>query len=55
MRLLSDDDDEVTPAAGPSTSEQPAWMRSLLERCSEWLDQLPAVSCCDHFKSLALN
>jgi dynein heavy chain 1, cytosolic len=46
MRMLADDDDEVTPVAGPSkgqTSQQPAWMRTLLERCREWLSQLPAV------------
>ncbi|KAI0762764.1 dynein heavy chain protein 1 [Fomes fomentarius] len=45
MRMLADDDDEATPAAGPSgqgTSQQPAWMRNLHERCREWLQQLPA-------------
>jgi dynein heavy chain 1, cytosolic len=45
MRMLADDDDEVlsTTAAKSQTSQQPAWMRTLLERCREWLDQLPAV------------
>lgn len=47
MRMLSDDDDdEVTPSAGPSkgqSSQQPAWMRNLLDRCREWLSQLPSV------------
>ncbi|KAI0047641.1 dynein heavy chain protein 1 [Auriscalpium vulgare] len=45
MRTLSDDDDEATPAAGPSkgtTSSQPAWMRALYDRCREWLGQLPS-------------
>ncbi|KAJ7596607.1 dynein heavy chain protein 1 [Mycena floridula] len=42
MRLLADDDDESTPAASSgSGSQQPAWMRSLLDRCREWLTQLP--------------
>ncbi|THH01513.1 hypothetical protein EW026_g1200 [Hermanssonia centrifuga] len=43
-RMLADDDDEAAPA-GPSktqTYQQPAWMRNLLERCKEWLAQLPA-------------
>ena len=46
MRTLADDEDEATPSAGPSqgqTSQQPAWMRNLHERCREWLQQLPAV------------
>ncbi|KII86419.1 hypothetical protein PLICRDRAFT_44012 [Plicaturopsis crispa FD-325 SS-3] len=46
MRMLADDDDEVTPAAGPAKgapSQQPAWMRNLFERCGEWLSQLPSV------------
>jgi dynein heavy chain 1 len=45
MRMLADDDEEVlsTTAAKSQTSQQPAWMRTLLERCREWLDQLPAV------------
>ncbi|KAF8922147.1 dynein heavy chain [Mucidula mucida] len=42
MRLLADDDDEVTPtASSASSSQQPAWMRSLYDRCNEWLQQLP--------------
>ncbi|KAF8887780.1 dynein heavy chain protein 1 [Infundibulicybe gibba] len=46
MRMLADDDDDVvTPAATSksqsSQSQQPAWMRTLLERCREWLEQLP--------------
>jgi dynein heavy chain 1 len=44
MRMLADDDDEVTPAASKGqTSQQPAWMRTLLDRCREWLSQLPTV------------
>lgn len=45
MRLLADDDDEVTPTASTSSSAaQPAWMRALYERCKEWLGTLPEVS-----------
>jgi len=48
MRTLTDDDDElVTTAAQKQTSQQPAWMRTLLERCREWLGLLPSV-CCDY-------
>lgn len=45
MRMLSDEDEEAAPtaAAKSQTSQQPAWMRTLLERCREWLNQLPAV------------
>ncbi|KAH9922687.1 dynein heavy chain [Amylocystis lapponica] len=46
MRMLADDDDEAAASsAGPSkgqASQQPAWMRNLLERCREWLQQLPS-------------
>lgn len=45
MRTLADDD-ELGSAAGPSksqTSQQPAWMRNLHERCREWLAQLPST------------
>jgi len=46
MRTLTDDDDElVTIAAQKQTSQQPAWMRTLLERCREWLGLLPSVRC----------
>jgi dynein heavy chain 1, cytosolic len=44
--MLADDDDESTGTSGPShaqSSQQPAWMRNLLERCREWLAQVPAV------------
>jgi len=44
--MLADDDDEVVPSAGPSkgqSSQQPAWMRHLLDRCREWLSQLPST------------
>lgn len=43
--MLSDDDDEAVPtaAAKSQTSQQPAWMRTLLDRCREWLNQLPSV------------
>ncbi|KAI6162009.1 dynein heavy chain protein 1 [Pisolithus thermaeus] len=43
MRTLADDDDEIS-TSGPyksQTSQQPAWMRNLHERCREWLTQLP--------------
>jgi hypothetical protein len=44
MRMLADDDDEVvSTTAAKSQTAQPAWMRSLHERCREWLDQLPSV------------
>lgn len=46
MRLLADDDDEVTSTTtskAPS-SQQPAWMRQLYDRCKEWMAQLPEVS-----------
>lgn len=44
MRTLTDDDDElVAIAAQKQTSQQPAWMRTLLERCREWLGLLPSV------------
>ncbi|KAG2160116.1 dynein heavy chain and region D6 of dynein motor-domain-containing protein [Suillus bovinus] len=45
MRTLADDD-ELGSAASPSksqTSQQPAWMRNLHERCREWLTQLPST------------
>ena len=44
-RTIADDDDEATtsgPAKG-QTTQQPAWMRQLFDRCKEWLEQLPAV------------
>ncbi|KAK7029674.1 dynein heavy chain [Paramarasmius palmivorus] len=42
MRMLADDDDEAAPSAAKSQgSQQPAWMRSLYERCQEWLALLP--------------
>ncbi|CCL98405.1 uncharacterized protein FIBRA_00400 [Fibroporia radiculosa] len=47
MRTLADDDDETAATStGPTkgqTSQQPAWMRTLLERCQEWLQQLPST------------
>ncbi|KAJ7171883.1 dynein heavy chain protein 1 [Mycena crocata] len=45
MRMLSDDDDDSTPAAATSKSQgsqQPAWMRGLLDRCRHWIELLPA-------------
>jgi len=45
--MLADDDDDTTPAVGApqgQTSQQPAWMRQLHDRCMEWIGQLPAVS-----------
>ena len=46
MRMLADDDEDTTAVAVLSknqTSQQPAWMRSLLDRSREWLSHLPAV------------
>lgn len=46
MRTLADDDEDATQSSGPSKGQalqQPAWMRNLLERCTEWLGQLPTV------------
>ncbi|KAJ3863796.1 dynein heavy chain domain-containing protein, partial [Lentinula novae-zelandiae] len=43
MRMQADDDEEtITAATSKSqTSQQPAWMRQLLDRCKEWLALLP--------------
>ncbi|KIY45226.1 dynein heavy chain protein 1 [Fistulina hepatica ATCC 64428] len=41
MRMLADDDDEVATTTSAQASQQPAWMRTLYERCREWLSQLP--------------
>jgi len=44
MRMLADDDDELlTTAVKSQGSQQPAWMRTLFERCREWLGELPGV------------
>jgi dynein heavy chain 1 len=44
MRMLADDDDELMAAATQKqTSQQPAWMRTLFERCREWLGIMPTV------------
>lgn len=46
MRTLADDEDDVPSPGSPSksqSSQQPAWMRNLYERCREWLTQLPSV------------
>lgn len=46
MRMLADDEDDAAAVAGPSkgqSSQQPAWMRNLLDRCREWLSLLPQV------------
>ncbi|KAF8238396.1 dynein heavy chain protein 1 [Tricholoma matsutake] len=45
MRMLADDDEGVlsTTAVKSQSFQQPAWMRTLLERCREWLDQLPTT------------
>lgn len=45
MRMQADDDEEtITAATSKSqTSQQPAWMRQLLDRCKEWLALLPEV------------
>lgn len=45
--MLADDDGDSTPAVGvpqEQSSQQPAWMRQLHDRCMEWIGQLPAVS-----------
>lgn len=47
MRTLVDDDENETTATTASkvgASQQPAWMRSLLQYCQEWLATLPEVS-----------
>ena len=47
MRSLADDADDDVKPSGPSKGqavEQPAWMRTLLERCREWLSALPEAS-----------
>src|SRR6201999_1473440 len=45
MRMLADDDEVTSNTVNKAqSSQQPAWMRTLLERCHEWLTQLPAVS-----------
>lgn len=46
MRTLSDDDEVASTSSGSSKGDapsQPAWMRSLLQHCQEWLGVLPAV------------
>ena len=48
MRMLADDEEALpTTAVKSQTSQQPAWMRTLLERCMEWLNQLPPVRVVD--------
>lgn len=45
--MLADDDDDSAPTIGApqgQTSQQPAWMRQLHDRCMEWIGQLPTVS-----------
>jgi len=43
--MLADDEDEVvSTTTSNSQSNQPVWMRTLHERCREWLEQLPSVS-----------
>lgn len=47
MRTLADDDDDEAAASNTSkagASQQPAWMRSLLHHCQEWLAGLPGVN-----------
>ncbi|KAF8528024.1 dynein heavy chain protein 1 [Hysterangium stoloniferum] len=44
MRALVDDDESelaATAALNTGASQQPAWMRSLLQHCKEWLAELP--------------
>lgn len=50
MRTLADDDDEVTSGTGASkrgVTQQPAWMRTLLQNCKTWAEALPGVSLLD--------
>jgi len=43
MRMLDDDEEDAAQtSSSKSQSAQPAWMRTLLERCREWLALLPA-------------
>ncbi|TFK76697.1 dynein heavy chain protein 1 [Pluteus cervinus] len=44
MRMLADDDEDTATTSSSKTQSaaQPAWMRTLLERCNEWLALLPA-------------
>lgn len=47
MRTLVDDDENETTSTTTSkggASQQPAWMRSLLQHSQEWLAALPEVS-----------
>ncbi|OCH92714.1 dynein heavy chain protein 1 [Obba rivulosa] len=42
-RMLADDEDDVAATSTKGqTTQQPAWMRQLHDRCREWLGQLPA-------------
>ena len=53
MRTLVDDDENETTAITASktgVSQQPAWMRSLLQYCREWLAALPDVSNLTQFR-----
>jgi len=51
--MLADDDDTLmTITAQKQTSQQPAWMRTLFERCREWLGVLPTVSFLSRFHVL---
>lgn len=45
MRTLDDEEDdaEAKPGATGGPAQQPAWMRSLLANCNEWLAILPTV------------
>lgn len=46
MRTIGDDEDDA-PASGAtkqgSSTQQPAWMKSLLQQCQLWLRSLPEV------------
>jgi len=41
--LVDDEDEVVSTTTSNSQSTQPVWMRTLHERCREWLEQLPSV------------
>lgn len=49
MKSLSDDDETVTVSTSEESSNQPAWMRTLMANCQEWLGLLPNVSTCRPF------
>lgn len=43
MKSLSDDDETVSVNTSEESNQQPAWMRTLMSNCQEWLELLPKV------------